>query len=97
MAHAGFLAIARFFDSVVDAIRQFTIRGAVNTSRLVFTDARIANGWVLTHKQQKRVFLGFVFHQPNGRRTWELDHQNHLLCEGRVGSWEEELSGGRNK
>ena len=61
MAHAGFLAIARFFDSVVDAIRQFTIRGVGNTSRLVFTDARIANGWVLTHKQQERVFLGFCF------------------------------------
>ena len=50
-----------FFDSVVDAVRQFAIRVSGKTSALVFTDAQIENKWVLTHKQQKRVFLGFCF------------------------------------
>ena len=50
-----------FFDSVVDAVRQFAIRVSGKTSALVFTDARIENKWVLTHRQQKRVFIGFCF------------------------------------
>ena len=58
-----------FFDSVVDAVRQFAIRVSGKTSALVFTDARIENRWVLTHRQQKRVFIGFCFASTKLRRA----------------------------